>query len=49
VNAVGALIISVAGYFYFKSDKTYFLEKWIAKFIERNPQLFKKKERHGAQ
>jgi len=44
VNAAGTLIISVAGYFYFKSDKTYFLEEWIAKFIERNPKLFRKME-----
>lgn len=42
VNAIGALIISIAGYFYFKSDKTYFLEKWIAKFIEINPKIFKR-------
>ncbi len=43
VNTLGALLISTAGYFYLKSEKTYFLETWIAKFVERNPRLFSKK------
>lgn len=43
VNAVGALTISIAGYFYFKSKKNYFLEDWIYKFIQKNPKIFKHK------
>lgn len=45
VNTLSALAISTAGYSYFKSEKTYFLEEWIAKFIEGNPRLFRKNGR----
>lgn len=41
VDAVGALVVSVLGWWYLhRSDRRSFLERWISKFIERNPQLF---------
>jgi len=43
VDAVGALFIAVLGYWYMKRGSEYFVEKWIAKFIEGNPRLFRKK------
>lgn len=43
VDAVGALIIAVLGYWYMKRGSEYFVEKWIAKFIEGNPRLFRRK------
>jgi hypothetical protein len=43
VDAVGALVIAVLGYFYMKRGSEYFVEKWIAKFVEGNPRLFRKK------
>jgi len=42
VNAGGALIISLTGWWYLKSKKNYFVKEWIRKFIEKNPRLFKK-------
>lgn len=41
VNALGAILISTMGYFYLKSGKSFFVKKWIQKFITKNPQLFK--------
>lgn len=43
VDAAGALVISVLGYWYMKRGSEYFVEKWIAKFVEGNPRLFRKK------
>ena len=44
VDSIGALIISLLGYSYLKANRDEsFLERWIQKFIDRNPQLFKKK------
>ena len=43
VDAVGALVIAVLGYWYMQRGSEYFVEKWIAKFIEGNPRLFRKK------
>ena len=41
VDALGALVISILGYGYLKSGmKESFLERWIRKFIEKNPRLF---------
>jgi len=40
VNAVGAFIISLSGWWYLKSDKNYFVREWIKKFIEKNPRMF---------
>ena len=40
VNAFGALFISVIGYLYLKGEKSFFLRRWIRKFIDKNPRLF---------
>ena len=46
VDAIGALIISILGWGYIKTREVdSFLERWIAEFIENNPQLFEKKNR----
>lgn len=42
VNAIGALVISFAGYAYLKHKRSFFIKDWIRKFIERNPDWFKK-------
>ncbi len=42
VNAVGAFIISVSGWWYLKKNKSFFMKDWIRKFINRNPQMFQK-------
>jgi uncharacterized membrane protein YjdF len=45
VNFTGALIISILGYYYTRTESTdSFLEKWIHKFIERNPRLFERRK-----
>lgn len=41
VNVIGAFIISLLGWHHLKSPKESFLEAWIRKFIESNPQLFR--------
>lgn len=41
VNALGALAISVLGWWYMKQRERSFIEIWIRKFIERNPRLFR--------
>ncbi|WP_438970540.1 hypothetical protein [Methylophaga sp.] len=42
VDALGALVISVLGYSYLKATQNEsFLERWIRKFIRKNPRLFK--------
>ena len=46
VDAVGALVISVLGYGYFRTaDKASFLERWIDAFIRGNPRFFGRGER----
>lgn len=42
VNALGAFVISVLGYIYLKSKKSFFVKNWIRSFIEKNPEMFKK-------
>jgi hypothetical protein len=43
VDAVGALIISILGYSYFRAtESSSFLESWIENFIDKNPRLFNK-------
>jgi uncharacterized membrane protein YjdF len=42
VNAIGALVISTAGYWYLKRDKDFFVKEWIRKFVQKNPGLFRK-------
>lgn len=40
VNALGAFVISVAGWWYLKKEKDFFVKNWIRKFIQRNPKMF---------
>jgi len=40
VDALGAAVISILGWWYMKRPECYFLEAWIQKFIEKNPGLF---------
>lgn len=40
VNAVGAFIISFAGWWYLKRGKSFFVKIWIGKFIKNNPDKF---------
>lgn len=42
VNAAGALITSLSGWWYLKTGQSFFVDEWIRKFINRNPGLFKK-------
>jgi hypothetical protein len=43
VDAAGAMIIAVLGYGYLQTHETdSFLERWIDRFIESNPRLFRK-------
>jgi uncharacterized membrane protein YjdF len=43
LDATGAFVISILGYFYLKSPAPdSFLERWIMAFIRHNPQLFKR-------
>lgn len=45
VDALGALVISILGYGYFRAtDTSSFLEDWIDNFIDKNPRLFNQKE-----
>lgn len=41
VDALGALLISVLGWWYLWKRETSFIEVWIHKFIESNPRLFR--------
>lgn len=40
VNALGALAVSLFGWWYMHQREHSFIEVWIQKFIERNPRLF---------
>lgn len=42
VNAIGAFIISFAGFGYLKHKQSFFVKEWIKKFIKSNPGMFKK-------
>ena len=42
VNVLGALTISVYGWWYMKDPAQSFIERWIEKFIARNPGLFRR-------
>lgn len=42
VNAIGAFVISIAGWWYLKKKKDFFVKEWIRKFIMRNPRMFRK-------
>ncbi len=41
VDTVGAAVIATSGYFYLKTGKEHFLERWISRFVEANPRLFR--------
>lgn len=45
VDALGALAISVFGWWYMKRGQRSFIEAWIRTFIERNPRLFHSRTR----
>ncbi|RSV14837.1 hypothetical protein CA236_15600 [Sphingomonas sp. ABOLG] len=40
VDAVGAAIISLAGWRYLSRARTSYVDSWARRFIERNPQIF---------
>ncbi|MCL7487244.1 MAG: hypothetical protein M8357_03595 [Desulfobulbaceae bacterium] len=45
VDTLGALIISVLGYSYLKTTgNKSFLQRWIREFVDRNPQLFRRRQ-----
>jgi len=41
VDAAGALVISAFAWWHMKRDRLSFVDIWIDRFIERNPQLFR--------
>lgn len=41
VDTVGAAIISIMGWWYMSRGSSAFFDRWIAKFIARNPRLFR--------
>ena len=43
VNAAGALLASVSGYFYIKKGEIFIFDRIMKHFKEDNPKLFKKK------
>jgi len=40
VDTLGALTISILGWWYMIRERQSFIEVWIRRFIERNPGLF---------
>jgi hypothetical protein len=42
IDVLGALVISVYGWWYMNDPEQSFIERWIEKFIARNPGLFKR-------
>jgi hypothetical protein len=40
VDALGALVVSVAGYLYLRRGKVSIIDRGIQRFIQRNPRLF---------
>lgn len=40
VDALGALLVSVAGYLYMRHDNDSIIDRGIQRFIQRNPRLF---------
>lgn len=41
VDAMGAAIVSVAGWRYISRARTSYVDNWVRRFIERNPGLFR--------
>ncbi|MFP8487983.1 hypothetical protein ACKGJO_02700 [Gracilimonas sp. Q87] len=44
VNALGAFLITFAGYGYLRRNKSFFLKDWIRSFIDKNPSMFNEKK-----
>jgi len=42
VNTLGAFVICFAGWRYMRQGRTFFVKRWIRKFIRQNPLMFKK-------
>src|SRR5690606_10264636 len=42
LDAIGALLISVLGWWYMAKRQQSFIDLWIRKFIDRNPRLFQR-------
>ncbi len=42
VNAIGATVISMMGWWYLKHRQQFFVRSWIRKFILLNPKMFRK-------
>lgn len=40
VNTIGAAFISILGWWYLKRDRRSFIDIWIQKFVDRNPDWF---------
>lgn len=44
VNSISAVVISASGYFYLRRKKQGpFFERWIKKFVEKNPRLLRRR------
>lgn len=43
VDTIGALLIAVPGYFYFKNGEKSYVERMVSKFLDMNPGIVKKK------
>jgi uncharacterized membrane protein YjdF len=41
VDMLGGLVVSVFGWWYLKVPEESFIERWIARFVRRNPHLFR--------
>ncbi len=44
VDTLGAMIISILGYFYMKRGDFFVFDRMIHKFVDKNPKLFKRKK-----
>ena len=44
VDTLGALVISVSGYVYMKRGVKSLFERWIMRFVEMNPRLFRRQQ-----
>ena len=42
VNAGGALLVAVVGYFYVKGGRKMLVDRFVYRFVKKNPNLFKK-------
>lgn len=47
VDTLGAFTVSAFGWWYMIREEHSFIERWIKKFIQRNPHLFKRIEQHS--